>query len=156
MKALNPYKQISHHLPSEPVRLARLLGLPKASQMSDVKLAETVAAGLPIKTIDALTPIMNSVGRGALHKLISESTLRRAKARQTLTRKPSERIYELSKVIDQAAKIYQGDAGAIGRFLTHPHPLLDGRSAFEVACASSAGAYAVVKLLRKAEAGVAV
>ena len=42
------------------------------------------------------------------------------------------------------------------RFLERPHPLLDGATPLDMARSCSAGAHAVLNLLRRAEAGVAV
>ena len=87
----------------------------------------------------------------------SKSTLRRAKkGKCALTKEPSERIYDVSRVIDQAAKTFRGDGAAVARFLNRPNPILEGRTPFEVARSSSPGAEVVVKLLRKARDGVAV
>ena len=156
MNVLANYQSPDSLPESESIRLALLMDLPEASEMNAVKLADIVAKGLPIKAVNAISPILTTIGRNALWQVVSESTLRRAKNRQRLTRDPSERVYELSRVIDQAATVFHGDQSAIGRFMTRPNPLLDGRTPFDMACASSAGAHTVIRLLQEAKAGVAV
>ena len=154
---LAAYKQPDRLPASEPMRLAKLFGLGADAGLSDLAFADHVAAGLPVKAAYALEPILRLVANDALYRLVSESTLRRAKkAKSVLTREPSERIYEVGRVIDQAAKTFRGDAAAVARFLNRPNSVLEGRKPFDVAKASSAGAELVVKLLRKADAGVAV
>ena len=157
MTGLAAYKEPDTLPASEPMRLAKLFGLRGDAGQSDLAFADRVARGLPVTAALALEPILSLIARDALYRVVSESTLRRAKnAKTALTREPSERIYELGRVIDQAAKTFRGDAAAVARFLDRPNPVLHGRAPFDVARSSSAGADLVVKLLRKADAGVAV
>jgi putative toxin-antitoxin system antitoxin component (TIGR02293 family) len=157
VSALAAYKEPDLLPASEPQRLARLFGLKERAQRSDLAFADEIAEGLPVKAAYALEPVLKLVGRDALYRVISESTLRRARnGANKLTREPSERLYELARVIDQAAKTFRGDEERVARFLNRPNPILEGRTPFDVAKASSAGADLVVKLLRKADAGVAV
>jgi putative toxin-antitoxin system antitoxin component (TIGR02293 family) len=142
---------------SEPMRLARLLRLTDAHGRSDLAFADRIATGLPVKSALALGDILNQVRDKALYGVVSESTLRRAqKAKAPLAREHSERIYELGRVVDHAAKTFRGDLPAIARFLGRPNQALEGRTPFDVAKSSSAGAELVVRLLREADAGVAV
>lgn len=157
MSALAAYKEPDRLPASEPQRLAKLFGLRARAGQSDLAFADEVADGLPVKAAYALESVFKLIGRDALHRIISESTLRRAKnGPNKLTREPSERLYELARVIDQAAKTFRGDEQAVARFLNRPNAVLEGRTPFDVARASSAGADLVVKVLRKADAGVAV
>lgn len=88
--------------------------------------------------------------------LVPEATLRRAKrARRPLSREHSERLYEVARVVDAVGRAFHGDRRRIDAFLDRPHPLLDGETPLELAASSSAGADAVLNLLRRAEAGVA-
>ena len=68
---------------------------------------------------------------------------------------PSERLQEVSRVVDAVSRAYRGDQDAIEAFLNRPHPLLDGETPFDLARSSSAGAEAVLNLVCRAEAGVA-
>lgn len=149
---LASYKNRLQLQPSEPVRIALLLGLQQPKTMDDLHLADNIARGLPLTVVE----LINNVIPGGLSKLASESTLRRANSRQRLTRELSERIYDLSRVIDQAAIIFHGDAPAVGRFLTCPNPVLNNRTPFDIASVSSAGAHTVLNLLHQADAGVAI
>jgi putative toxin-antitoxin system antitoxin component (TIGR02293 family) len=157
MSALAAYKDPNLLPASEPMRLANLFGLKAEAGRSDLAFADRVAAGLPVMAAYALEPVLRMVSADALYSLVSESTLRRARnGRATLTREPSERIYDLARVIDLAAKTFRGDEAAVARFLNRPSPVLEGRTPFDVARSSSAGAELVVKQLREADAGVAV
>ena len=73
-----------------------------------------------------------------------------------LPREHSERLYELSRAVDTVSRAFHGDEGRVAAFLTRPHPLLDGETPFDLARSSSAGADAVLNMLRRAEAGVAL
>ena len=68
----------------------------------------------------------------------------------------SERLYEVSRVLDAVSRTYHGDKAAIARFLEKPHRLLGGHTPLGMARSSSAGAEAVINMLRRAEAGFAV
>ena len=70
------------------------------------------------------------------------------------SRQLSERLYELGRVIDGVSRAYHGDQKALDAFLNAPHPLLDGDTPLEMARSSSAGAEAVLNLVRRAEAGM--
>ena len=61
-----------------------------------------------------------------------------------------------SRVFVEVLRQYGADTAASALFLMRPHPMLGGRSPFHVAKESTAGADLVLKLLARAEAGVAV
>ena len=67
-----------------------------------------------------------------------------------------ERLYEVGRVVDAVSRAYHGDTAAIVRFLNRPHQLLGGRTPLAMAQSSSAGADAVINLVRRADAGFAV
>lgn len=140
---------------SQPMRIAALLGLTEAEGIDEVGLALRVADGLRASTADHLAKVL---GRGdVIGPLVPEATLRRAKKqRKPLSKEMSERLYEVSRVVDIVSRAFHGDRAAVDRFLRSPHPLLAGRSPLALARASSAGADAVVNLLRRADAGVAL
>lgn len=135
--------------------VAKLLGMKNASEVDDVALADRVAGGLGASATDGL---INVLGKGTvIGRIVPEATFRRHKAnRKALSREMSERLYEVSRVVVVAERLYGGDSDAARGFLTRPHPLLGGRLPIDLATASSAGADAVVNLLRRADAGVAV
>ena len=58
------------------------------------------------------------------------------------------------RVVDVVNRVHHGDRDAIDAFLSRPHPLLEGETPFDMARSGSAGAEAVLNLIRRAEAGV--
>lgn len=131
---------------TEAARLARLLALDTPRGFNDVALARRVSEGLPVQSV-----------AWVVGPVVPEFSLRRArKSRKPLSRQHSERLYELSRVLDAVDQAYHGDREKIMAFMTRPHPLLEGATPLDFARSSSAGADAVLNLLRRAEAGVAV
>lgn len=139
---------------SEATRVARLLALDRPDRLSDVQLARRVASGLPSQAAIALAETLGR--KQVVGPVVPEATLRRArKARSRLSRQLSERLYEVGRVVDAVSRAYRGDRDAIEAFLNRPHPLLEGETPFDLARSSSAGAEAVLNLVRRAEAGIA-
>ena len=139
---------------SEATRVARLLALDRPDRLSDVQLARRVASGLPSQAAIALAETLGR--KRVVGPVVPEATLRRArKARSRLSRQLSERLYEVGRVVDAVSRAYRGDRDAIEAFLNRPHPLLEGETPFDMARSSSAGAEAVLNLVRRAEAGIA-
>ena len=140
---------------SETARVAMLLAIDEADMLSDVQLARIVSGGLLPASAIALAEVL---GRSrVVGPVVPEATLRRARrARKALSRQISERLYEIGRVVDAVSRAYHGDPDAIEAFLERPHPLLEGETPFDMARSSSAGAEAVLNLIRRAQAGVAV
>ncbi len=155
MSPLAAYAEPTVMPTSESVRIAQLLALDDAEHVDDVSLAQRVMAGLRPKSVNALSDLL---GSGlVIGPVIPEATLRRArKNRARLSKEHSERLYELGRVVDAVSRAYHGNAKQIGSFLNRPHPLLGGATPFDMARSSSAGADAVLNLLRRADAGVAL
>lgn len=155
MSPLAAYAQPIGMPTSESVRIAQLLALDDAEHVDDVSLAQLVTAGLRPKSANALSDLLGSgliVG-----PVVPEATLRRARKNRTrLSKEHSERLYELGRVVDAVSRAYHGDTKLIAGFLNRPHPLLAGSTPFDMARSSSAGADAVLNLLRRADAGVAL
>lgn len=140
---------------SEPARLAQILSLPEAAGASDVALARHVGQGLPVESVAGLASLLGRVE--IVGPVVPEPTLRRMrKDRKPLPREHSERLYELSRIVDAVSRAYHGDAAKAQAFMTRSHPLLEGQTPLDLARSSSAGADAVLNLLRRAEAGVAL
>ena len=139
---------------SEAERIARLLAIDGPDLMSDVQLARRVSGGLLPRAAVALAEVL---GRNrVVGPVVPEATLRRVrKARKPLSRELSERLYEVGRVVDAVSLAYHGDRDAIDTFLDRPHPLLEGETPFDMARSSSAGAEAVLNLVRRAETGIA-
>ncbi len=140
---------------TEAACLGTLLGLEDTEVLSDVQLALRVGRGLPT---DAVSVLMEIVGaRNIVGPLIPEATLRRArKAGKPLSREMSERLYELSRIVNALCRVYHGDRDGIEAYLTARNPLLEGERPLDLACSSSAGARAVLDEIRRAEAGLPV
>jgi putative toxin-antitoxin system antitoxin component (TIGR02293 family) len=140
---------------TESGRIGMLLGLNAKHPLDDIGLADRIAQGLAVSAAEALSL---ALGRGAVvGPLIPEATLRRAKkSHKALSREMSERLYEISRVVDAVSRVYHGDEDAISRFLNRPHKLLGGRSPMEMAQSNSAGAEAVINMLRRADSSFAV
>jgi putative toxin-antitoxin system antitoxin component (TIGR02293 family) len=155
MSALDAYINPEQLPSSEAGRIGLILGLTTEEPMTDVALAGKIGEGLLPASADRLADFL---GRGTVvGQIIPEATLRRArKDRKVLPREMSERLYEMSRVVDAVARAYHGDQDAAHRFLTTPHPLLDHQAPLDLARSSSAGADAVLNLLRRAEAGFAL
>ena len=140
---------------SEAARVARLLAIDGPDLLNDVQLARRVSGGLLPQAAVALAEVL---GRNrVVGPVVPEATLRRVrKAGKPLSRELSERLYEVGRVVDAVSRAYHGDRDAIDTFLNRPHPLLEGETPFDLARSSSAGAEAVLNLLRRAEAGMAL
>lgn len=138
---------------SEAARVARLLATAGPDLLSDVQLARRVSGGLLPRAAVALAEVL---GRNrVVGPVVPEATLRRVrKAGKPLSRELSERLYEIGRVVDAVGRAYHGDRDAIDTFLNRPHPLLEGETPFDLARSSSAGAEAVLNLIRRAEAGM--
>jgi putative toxin-antitoxin system antitoxin component (TIGR02293 family) len=135
-------------------RLSRLLGLP-AETRTDLSLADRLSQGLPAQAVDHLVEVL---GRAAvIGPVIPETSYRRAlKSGRPLSRDLSDRLYNLGRIVDAAARMYHGDVEGVRHFLLGPHMLLEGRSALEVAAASNAGTEVVLSLIHAAEYGFPV
>ena len=131
-----------------------LLAIDEPDILSDVQLARLVSGGLLPASAIALAEVL---GRNrVVGPVVPEATLRRVrKARKALSRQLSERLYELGRGVDAVSRAC-GDRDAIDAFLNRPHPLLEGETPFDMARSSSAGAEAVLNLIRRAEAGMAL
>ena len=137
------------------MRIARLLAIDSPGVQSDVQLAQRVSGGL---LPQAATALAEAIGRSrVVGPVVPEATLRRVrKAGKPLSRELSERLYEVGRVVDALGRAYHGEADAIDTFLHRPHPLLDGETPFDMARSSSAGTEAVLNLIHRAEAGMAL
>ena len=140
---------------SEATRVAALLEMDGPEELSDVQLALTVSRGLRARSARALARLLGT--NRIVGPVIPEATLRRARrAGKSLSREHSERLYEVGRVVDAVSCAFHGDRNAIEAFLNRPHSLLEGSTPLDLARSSSAGADAVVSLIRRAEAGMAV
>lgn len=142
---------------SEASLIARLLGLRGWSSMSDIRLVERVSAGLPVSAAYALVRNIDPQGeRLQVEDIIPRASYYRRKTQgKPLSKQQSEAIFALSKVFAETLRQYHDDKESASLFLSRRHPLLGGRSPLDVARESTAGADLVLKLLARAEAGIA-
>ncbi len=141
---------------SETSRIAWFLGLHE--RLSDIELVERVERGFPTKTASTIVRRLDPQGRYLqVTDIIPKSTYhRRVKAKQALTKEESEKILSLAKVFVEVLRQYRNDSDLAAHFLARNHPMLGGRTPLGVAKESTAGADLVLKILAKADAGVAV
>jgi putative toxin-antitoxin system antitoxin component (TIGR02293 family) len=142
---------------SDASRIARFMGLRRWNEIDDIGLVDAVRRGLPAKTAEAVAQKIDPEGKYLKPTdIIPKSTLhRRQKSQQPLSKDESERIFALSKVLAEALRIYGGDTERCAHFLVRKHPMLANRAPLDLAVESIAGAELVLKLLAKADAGIA-
>lgn len=140
---------------SAAMRVAKLLEIEPPGAESEVQLALSVSDGLLPRSAQALARLLGA--SRVIGPMIPEATLRRArKAGKPLSRAHSERLYEVGRVVDAVSCAYRGDRNAIEMFLGRAHPLLEGITPLDLARSGSAGTEAVLNLIRRAQAGMAV
>jgi putative toxin-antitoxin system antitoxin component (TIGR02293 family) len=140
---------------SEASRIARFMGLSRWRKMDDLDLVEQIRAGLPAATATTVAKRIDPDGRFVrATDIVPKSTLHRRKD-SPLTKDESERVLALSKVFAEALRIYHDDADLVAQFMLKRHPMLGGRAPIELAKESIAGADLVLKLMTKADAGIA-
>lgn len=141
----------------EAARIARFMGLRRWQDMDDLRLADMVADGLPVSTVETIVKKLDPVGGYlAIHDLVPRATYyRRKEARQSLTKDQSEMVFAMAKLFSEVTRLFQGDISMASMFLSRPHPMLGGRSPLDVAKKSTAGTDAVLALLARADAGIA-
>ena len=142
---------------SEASRLAMFLGLPGGKRMNDLALVERVEKGFPASTATIIAKKVDPTGQFLqVRDFIPKSTYhRRLKKMQALTKDESARFFALARVFVEALLQYHDDSKLAAQFLVREHPMLAGRTPLDVAKESTAGADLVLKLLARAEAGVA-
>ena len=143
-------------LHSEASRLAHFMGLPRWSEIDDLRLVERVERGFPTKTAENIVRRIDPEGTYLqVTDIIPRATYHRRKD-GSLTKDQSEKVLALSRVFAEVMRQYKDQTSAAALFLMRTHPLLGGRSPFNVSNEFTAGADLVLKLLARAEAGVAV
>jgi putative toxin-antitoxin system antitoxin component (TIGR02293 family) len=139
---------------SEARSIAKFMGLADWARLDDLGLVERIAKGFPVKTATTVIERLDPEGKFVrATDIIPKSTLHRRK--NALTKDESEKVWALSKVFYEVLRIYHGDAGRAARFMIQEHPMLGNRMPIDLAKESIAGADLVLKLLAKADAGVA-
>ena len=137
------------------VRIAHLLDIANAGRMTEVGLARAVGEGLPPSALDRLVAVLDRFP--AVAAMVPEATLRRARnAGKPLSREHSGRLYDLSRVVEMVFRAYHDDVDGAAEFMSRGHFSLDFERPIELALSSSAGADAVIRVIRRAQAGGAL
>lgn len=125
--------------------------------MDDVGLVEKIETGLPISAAEKIVRRIDpKKAYLSVQDIIPKATYyRRKELGKPLSKDLSEKIFALSKVFYETLRQYHGDTNTAALFLLRKHPMLGGRSPFDIAKESTAGADLVLKVLARAEAGVA-
>lgn len=132
---------------------AALLALPRPDAIGALQLADLVAGGLPVRSAERMGEVLSGMGRGTLHKIVSESSLRRARdGSGYLKRETSERLYDVARVFAEAEAM-MGDREKALSFMRSPNPFLGMKSPFDLTRSSTAGAQAVLELIGQVRAG---
>jgi putative toxin-antitoxin system antitoxin component (TIGR02293 family) len=142
---------------SEANRVARFLGLRNWSAIDDLALVERVEAGLPTTALEQIIRQIDPNGTFlGIDDIVPKATFyRRKEQRKPLSKTESDTIVALARVLVEALRQYRGDTVRAVSFLRIAHPMLGGRTPLDMAKTSAAGAEVVLKLLARAEAGVA-
>lgn len=147
---------IDREVLSEAGRVARFMGLPKWSRMTDLGLVEQIGHGIPTRTIEIILKRVDPDGRWMKPTdVIAKATYYRLKDK-TLSTEQSVRVLWLAKVLCETMLQYHGEQELALFFLVKRHPMLGMRSPYDLATESPAGAELVLELLGRAAAGVAV
>lgn len=143
---------------SEAARMAQFMGLRGWQDIDDLRLVERVESGLPVSAAHAIVKRIDPDGTHlGVHDLIPKATYyRRKEQKRPLSKDQSERIFAMTKVFAETLRQYHGDHASASLFLSRKHSLLGGRTPLDLARQSTAGADLVLKLLEKAEGGVAI
>ena len=140
---------------SAAVRIAHLLDIEGAGKMTELGLARAVGGGLTPAALDRLVSVLDRFP--AVAALVPEATLRRARlSGKPLSREHSGRLYDLSRVVEAALRAYHDEAEDAAIFLSRGHFSLDFERPINLALSSSAGADAVIRVIRRAQAGGAL
>lgn len=143
---------------SEASKIAHFIGLPKWETIDDLALVELVRKGFPAKTATTIALRVDPQGRFFQPTdIIPKATLhRRVKTHnRLLTKDESEKILSLSKLFAEVIRLYHNDLNRAAQFLLAPHPMLGDRAPIDLAKESISGTELVLKILARADAGVA-
>jgi len=144
------------HSLSDANQIARFMGLSRWSRIEDLDLVGHVERGLPTRTLEIILKRVDPKGRWLKPAdVIPKATYYRLKD-QNLSREQSERVLWLAKVLAETLRAYHNDTELALLFLVKRHAMLGGRSPYDLAKESVAGADLVLELLDQAAAGVAV
>ena len=117
-------------------------------------LIDELRAGLPFKTLESFSS-ESGIGVGEIAALIElpERTLARRKVAGRLTSGESERLLRLSKVFEQAVRLFEGNVSAAVAWLKTPKRALGDKSPWTY-LQTEIGAREVEDLMGQLEQGV--
>ncbi len=141
---------------SSAAHIAHLIGLPQTDTISDLDLADLIAAGLSVSAVKSLAKGMDPSGRYVRDTdIIAESDLvEYRRSRRKLSVFHGNTLYSLAVTYSECCRVFGSDDKAL-RFMLRPHPMLNSATPFCLAKSSSAGTVAVRQLLGRIDAGVA-
>jgi putative toxin-antitoxin system antitoxin component (TIGR02293 family) len=134
--------------------VADVLGLNVRRPISKLDLAERLAHGLGVGSLDRLCRAIAPDNASFELTLIPRATLQRRRAKNVLTPGESALVGRLAQVWVTALDVYQ-DADTARRFLHEPHALLHGKKPIEVARTNALGAEVVEDILGRLKYGSA-
>lgn len=133
------------------VKPFRLIGS-KSDSLHEVH--EAIASGLPFTTLARFLKSFNGSGDAVLNSLaISPKVLARRKASGRLTMAESGRVYRITRLVELATKLFEGDSAAAVDWLNSPAWSFSGETPLYRA-RTEAGAYQVEQLIGRIEHGV--
>lgn len=133
--------------------MGELLGV-DAPHISSFDILNEVGEGIKVSNVRSLAKYLFPKQKTSVDNLVARATFARAKKR--VSSQVSEKIYDVAKVYSLALLIYNQDFDKAARFLSTPHQGLGGKSPFDMAKQSTAGADIAASLLEQIRAGVAV
>lgn len=133
--------------------MGELLGV-KTANINRFDILNEVDEGIKIANVKSLAKYLFPKQKTSVDNLVARATFARAKKR--VSPQVSEKIYDVAKVYSLALLIYNQDYDKAAQFLSKPHQGLGGKSPFDLAKQSTAGADIAAALLEQIRAGVAV
>ncbi|MGL1920445.1 MAG: DUF2384 domain-containing protein [Hyphomicrobiales bacterium] len=133
--------------------MGELLGI-KAANINRFDILKEVDDGIKIANVKSLAKHLFPRQKTSVDNLVARATFARAKTR--VSAQVSEKIYDVAKVYSLALLIYNHDYDKASQFLSKPHQGLGGKSPFDLAKQSTAGADIAANLLEQIRAGVSI
>ncbi|PCI87346.1 MAG: hypothetical protein COB24_06915 [Hyphomicrobiales bacterium] len=133
--------------------MGELLGV-DSPHISSFDILNEVGEGIKIANVKSLAKYLFPTQKTSVDNLVARATFARAKKR--VSPQVSEKIYDVAKVYSLALLIYNQDYDKASQFLSKPHQGLGGKSPFDMAKQSTAGADIAASLLEQIRAGVAL
>lgn len=133
--------------------MGELLGV-ESAHSSSFDILNEIDEGIKVANVKTFADILFPSQKRSVDNLVARATFARAKTR--VSPQVSEKIYDVAKVFSLALLIYNQDFDKARRFLSLPHQSLGGKSPFDLAKQSTAGADIAAVLLEQIRAGVSV